>query len=118
VACRKSYTFTLGLEVYNEEALAMAAERKAVTNGLDLDAWQETRKVGGNPIASDIQMLLDPETLVGCHIHDINAVRTSDIPEANRTPDPEPCSGPCPRNQEVRSTSPSGPSSSGPSGSS
>ena len=77
MTCKKSYTFTLEIDVFNEEALAMAAEKKAVANGLDLGAWQETRKVGGNPIASDIQMLLDPETLVGCHIHNISADQTS-----------------------------------------
>jgi hypothetical protein len=69
----EKYTFTIEIEVFDKESLSSAAEEKAISNGLDLDAWHQTRKIGDNPIASDIQMLLDPETLVGCHIHTIRA---------------------------------------------
>ena len=73
---KKPYTFTLELDVYDAKSLAEVAEKRAVTNGLDLKDWRAMRKDQGDPISCDLQMLLDPGSLVGCNIQNGYAERS------------------------------------------
>lgn len=53
------YTFTLELDVYDEDHLREAARAHPDADGLDLD-----------DVANCIQVLLDPGTLPGCSIEE------------------------------------------------
>lgn len=57
-------TFTMELDVHDEEALRLAAAARAVYEGMALEEWQETRV----DTTDDIVMLLDPGLLAGCSI--------------------------------------------------
>lgn len=69
----RNYTFTLELSVVDKEALRIAAERRAVADGVDLEDWRDTRNSEYDPVAADLQMLLDPGSLTGCEIENGSA---------------------------------------------
>lgn len=64
----KRFTFSLELSVHDAKSLRQAAELRAIDGGMTAEDWQELRASEFNPMAADIQMLLDPGSLPGCDI--------------------------------------------------
>ena len=55
---------TVYVTITDPEALRLAAETRALEDGLTEEAWHEIRK----STSDDLIMLLDPGTLPGCKI--------------------------------------------------
>ena len=64
---KRTFTFRLDIEVHDPAALAAAAEERAVAGGMAVADWRAMR--GDDPLAVDLQMLLDPgQSPPGCEI--------------------------------------------------
>ena len=65
----KAYTVTMYVHVDDEEQLRLAAEARAVEDGLSMESWRDMRQGTGG----DLVMLLDPGSLPGCSIEQSDA---------------------------------------------
>jgi hypothetical protein len=63
------YMVTLFIEVEDEEAVLAAAAQWLVKNGGEPDI-PTARKVLANDVSSALRLLVDPDYLPGCDVHD------------------------------------------------
>lgn len=56
---QRYYTMFIDVSVFDPEALARQAAGVASDEGLSAEDWSELRQASGDPIAADIQMILD-----------------------------------------------------------